>query len=205
MNEQEVPHRVRFASGENLGRCSCVSSGVEVHREDALTGFSDPLIRRDDTPQRRGQLDRALDLEVLYRAHRLEFVRLATAITLDRAVAEEVVQEAFASLQLQRASVDNPAAYLRRSVVNHAISVIRRRRTAAQYPLPPAALTHNPEIDETWVAVAALPARERAVVVLRYWLDLSEADIASCLDWPTGTVKSTLHRALKRLRKELPQ
>jgi RNA polymerase sigma-70 factor (ECF subfamily) len=42
------------------------------------------------------------------------------------------------------------------------------------------------------------------VVVLRYWLDLSEADIAAWLDWPVGTVKSTLHRAIQRLRKDLP-
>ena len=42
------------------------------------------------------------------------------------------------------------------------------------------------------------------VVVMRYWLDLSDADIATSLGWPSGTVKSTLHRALKRLRKEFP-
>jgi RNA polymerase sigma factor (sigma-70 family) len=50
-----------------------------------------------------------------------------------------------------------------------------------------------------------LPARERAVVVLRFWLDWSEADIAASLGWPVGTVKSTLHRALKHLKKEIPQ
>ncbi len=65
------------------------------------------------------------------------------------------------------------------------------------------ARTVNPEIDETWGAVAELPPRERAVIVLRYWLDLSEADIAASLGWPNGTVKSTLHRALRRLREEL--
>jgi RNA polymerase sigma factor (sigma-70 family) len=51
--------------------------------------------------------------------------------------------------------------------------------------------------------VTKLPVRERAVVVLRYWQDLSEADIANALGWPRGTVKSTLHRALNRLKKEL--
>jgi RNA polymerase sigma factor (sigma-70 family) len=71
--------------------------------------------------------------------------------------------------------------------------------------MPVAVVAVNPEIDETWAAVSDLPPRERAVVVLRYWQDLSEADIASSLGWPAGTVKSTLHRALKRLREELPE
>ena len=70
---------------------------------------------------------------------------------------------------------------------------------------PVAAVSVNPEIDETWIAVTRLPARERAVVVLRFWLDWSEADIAASLEWPAGTVKSTLHRALKRLKKEIPR
>ena len=71
--------------------------------------------------------------------------------------------------------------------------------------MPPAGMVTNPEIDETWSAVCRLPVRERSVVVLRYWLDWSEAEIAASLEWPAGTVKSTLHRALKRLEKELPE
>lgn len=170
-----------------------------------MTELGDPLIRRAAVAQPASRASLSLDLDALYRSHRQQFLRLATAITLDRSIAEEVVQDAFASLQRQHGEIDNPVGYLQRSVVNHSISVIRRRRTAARYPLPRPGVTVNPEIDETWAAVTSLPARERAVVVLRYWLDLSEADIASCLDWPAGTVKSTLHRALKRLRKELPQ
>jgi RNA polymerase sigma factor (sigma-70 family) len=184
---------------------SCVSWGVDVHREDVVTEIGDPLIRKAVMAQRADRYASAMDLDALYRTHQLRFVRLATAITLDRSVAEEVVQDAFASLHRQSGVVDNPVAYLQRSVVNNSISVIRRRRTAARFPLPTPAVTLNPEIDETWAAVSSLPARERAVVVLRYWLDLPEADIASCLGWPAGTVKSTLHRALKRLKKELPQ
>lgn len=170
-----------------------------------MTELGDPLIHRAAVARPVSPVARPVDLDALYRSHRQQFLRLATAITLDRSIAEEVVQDAFASLQRRRGGIDNPVAYLQRSVVNHSISVIRRRSTAARYPLPRPGVTVNPEIDETWAAVSALPPRERAVVVLRYWLDLSEADIASCLSWPAGTVKSTLHRALKRLRKELPQ
>ena len=71
--------------------------------------------------------------------------------------------------------------------------------------MPVASVTVSPEVDDTWQAVAALPARERAVVVLRYWQDMSENEIASTLGWPNGTVKSTLHRALNRLKRELNQ
>lgn len=146
----------------------------------------------------------AVDVDALYRSHRRTLVNLAAAITFDRSVAEEVVHEAFAGLQRRAVGVDDPVRYLHRAVVNQSIAVIRRRRTAARYlPPPPQAVT-TPEIDETWSAVGRLPVRERSVVVLRYWLDWSEADIAASLGWPAGTVKSTLHRALRRLEKELP-
>ena len=65
-------------------------------------------------------------------------------------------------------------------------------------------MTDIPEIDETWQAVARLPVRQRAVVTLRFWEDLPEMEIAAALSWPAGTVKSTLHRALKRLKEDLP-
>lgn len=166
-------------------------------RAQPLAG--DPLLRRSPTPAVGG----AGSVEALYREHRTRLVHLAAAITLDRAEAEEVVQEAFAGLQQRVDAVADPVGYLHRAVVNRAVSVLRRRRTAARYPVPVAPVTVNPEIDETWAAVCRLPRRERAAVVLRYWLDWPEADIAASLGWPAGTVKSTLHRALKRLEKEL--
>jgi RNA polymerase sigma factor (sigma-70 family) len=64
-------------------------------------------------------------------------------------------------------------------------------------------VTNLPDLNETWVAVTKLPARQRAVVALRFWSDMSEVEIANALGWPAGTVKSTLHRALKQLRKDL--
>jgi RNA polymerase sigma factor (sigma-70 family) len=175
------------------------TSGQDVDvRAQAIVG--DPLLR--PSPKQAG-VGRVGGVEVLYREHRSRLVQLAAAVTLDRAEAEEVVQEAFAGLQQRFDEIDEPVRYLHRAVVNRAVSVLRRRRTAARYPVPVAAVTMNPEIDETWAAVCHLPRRERAAVVLRYWLDWPEADIASSLGWPAGTVKSTLHRALKRLEKEL--
>lgn len=147
---------------------------------------------------------RASDVDALFREHAPRLVQLAAAITLDRWLAEEVVQDAFTNLHANAAAVNNPTGYLQRAVVNRSISVIRRRKVAARHPDPVAQPTITAEIDETWDLVTQLPVRERAVVVLRYWLDLSERDISDQLGWPRGTVKSTLNRALSRLRRQLP-
>ncbi len=175
---------------------------MDANGDDSVSVLGDPLLRPRPAGRR---VPTSLDIDSLYREHRRRLLNLAAAITLDRSVAEEVVHDAFTGLQRRAADIDEPVRYLHRSVVNQAISVIRRRRTAAAHPTPPAGSATNPEIDETWSAVCRLPVRERSVVVLRYWLDWSEADIAASLRWPPGTVKSTLHRALKRLEKELPE
>jgi hypothetical protein len=112
-------------------------------------------------------------------------------------------QDAFAGLGRHVSTVTNPAAYLQRSVVNLSIRVTRRRATVARQPRGFAPVTNLPDLNETWVAVTKLPARQRAVVALRFWSDMSEVEIANALGWPAGTVKSTLHRALKQLRKDL--
>lgn len=176
---------------------------MDIRDDENVTVLGDPLLMRRAYPS--ASAHESVDVELLFIEQRRRLVNLATAITLDRSVAEEVVQDAFAGLQHRSSDVSDPVGYLHRSVVNQAISVIRRRRTVARYVVPVAPVAVNPEIDETWSAVTRLPARERAVVVLRFWLDWSEADIAASLGWPVGTVKSTLHRALKHLKKELPQ
>lgn len=163
---------------------------------DWVTG--DPMLGR--TPS---DADRRIDIDTLFRAHHVRLTRLASAITLDRSIAEDIVQDAFAGLQRHAGEVHNPEGYLQRSVVNLAIKVQRRRRTAANFRPDSPPIAGIPEIDETWAAVRRLPARQRAVVALRYWEDLSEHDIAAVLDWPAGTVKSTLHRALAHLKKEI--
>ncbi len=174
-----------------------------------MSDVGDPLLRSGAGGS---FLDDAVDLDRvetsdelgrLYVIHRDRLAALAAAITLDRLMAEEVVQDAFAGLHQHFGSVSNPVGYLQRAVVHRSISVIRRRRVAARYPVPVASVTVSPEIDDTWRAVAALPARERAAIVLRYWQGMSENEIAAMLGWPNGTVKSTLHRALKRLKGEL--
>ncbi len=155
----------------------------------------DPLLRARAVP--------APLVETLYRSERLRLTRLATAITLDRSLAEEIVQDAFAGLFRHRGQVENPPAYLQRSVVNLCLKALRRRKVASRLMLDPAPVTGIPELDETWSVVMTLPARQRAVVVLRFWCDLGEADIAHAMGWPVGTVKSTLHRALRELKERV--
>lgn len=149
----------------------------------------------------------------LYAAHRLALVRLAVLLVDRQAVAEEVVQDAFAGL-LARGRLRDPDAalgYLRRAVVNRSRSVLRRRRSARAFVAPvdrgaddpSAGLVVADEHREVLSALETLPPRQREVLVLRYWSDLSEAEIAATLGISAGTVKSTASRALRALEAAL--
>ena len=129
--------------------------------------------------------------------------RLARLLTGSDAMAEDLVQEAFVRLQASTTSPANPGGYLRTVLVNlcrdHLRREARTRHQAVAVPL----VAVPPELDETWAAVCRLPFRQRAAVVLRYYQDLPEAEIANLLGCRPGTVKSSLSRALAKLRKEL--
>ncbi|GLY93593.1 hypothetical protein Acsp02_08490 [Actinoplanes sp. NBRC 103695] len=139
-------------------------------------------------------------------------MRLAVLMVDDLGTAEDVVQEAFAKLWRRHGAdlrgVDDPSAYLTTAVLNVARSALRRRRVARGYVLPrvgvaPAAedLALLGEGDrEVLAALGRLTARQRQVVVLRYWSELSEQEIADALRVSRGTVKSTASRALTILR-----
>lgn len=138
----------------------------------------------------------------LYELQYTPMVRLAHVLVDTIEQAEEIVQDAFAAVYVRWSRLDNPGAYLRVTVLNGARKQLRRRRITRRSapPLPEAdELGFNHVLD----AVRRLPHRQRAVVVLRYELQLSEDDIATTLGIPAGTVKSTLHRALARLREEV--
>ncbi|MCL2393949.1 MAG: sigma-70 family RNA polymerase sigma factor [Acidimicrobiaceae bacterium] len=143
-------------------------------------------------------------LAAAYEAHRLALFRLARLLTGSDPFAEDVVQEAFARLQATGQVPDDTLAYLRTVVANLCRNRTRRLVLERHHPQSAPLPVENPELDETWAAVQKLPFRQRAVVVLRFYDDLSEAEIAGLLGCPTGTVKSALHRALARLRRSLP-
>jgi RNA polymerase sigma factor (sigma-70 family) len=140
--------------------------------------------------------------EALYHREFTGLVRLAMVLVDNQEQAEEVVQDAFAALYVRYRLVATPLAYVRASVLNGSRKVLRRRILLRRYSAEPLAdneLTYNHVID----AVRRLPARQRAAVVLRYELQLTDTEIAETLKMPIGTVKSTLHRALARLRLEV--
>jgi RNA polymerase sigma factor (sigma-70 family) len=140
--------------------------------------------------------------EVVYRREFTGLVRLAMVLVDEQELAEEVVQDAFAALYLRYRLVAAPVPYLRASVLNGSRKVLRRRVLMRRRPTP---ASENGDLVYTHVvdAVRRLPARQRAVVVLRYDLQLTDAEIAETLKMPIGTVKSTLHRAISRLREEI--
>jgi RNA polymerase sigma factor (sigma-70 family) len=144
-------------------------------------------------------------IEETYRELRLPLLRLAFLLTGSRETAEDVVQSAFASAHPRWTGIEDPAAYLRRSVVNLAKDGqrrdYRRRRLLRSEPEP---VTAIPELDETWAHVRRLPTTQRTVVILHYYEDLPLVEIGRLLDRPASTVRSDLRRALARLRRELP-
>ncbi len=145
----------------------------------------------------------------------LPLVRLAALLLNDRGSAEDVVQEVCEAVWRRRPAVTDRAhlvGYLRTAVVNRARSAGRKRRTMQRYlartqpdHAPPADLDLLVAEEQRLVldALARLPARQREVLVLRYWSELSEAQIAETLGIAPGTVKSTAHHALANLHRLL--
>jgi RNA polymerase sigma factor (sigma-70 family) len=143
------------------------------------------------------------DLIALFRRQRTAMVRLARLLSRSEAIAEEVVQEAFLQMHQLRKSPQNPEGYLRTTVVNLSRNYTRRLRLEQRGSPHERVSFNDPEIDETWAILCRLPFRQRSVIALRFYEDLSEAEIARVLECRLGTVKSSLHRGLRKLREEL--
>jgi len=161
-------------------------------------------------PDVRGQApDEAVT--VMYLAHYAVLVRLAVMLVGDVATAEDVVQDSFIAMhRAWRRLRDTAKAlpYLRRSVINRSRSVLRHRAVAdRQFPvlapgLPSAEDSALAAIQRSSVlaALSTLPLRQREVIVLRYYADLTDAQIAATLGISRGTVKSHTARAKDSLR-----
>lgn len=141
--------------------------------------------------------------EDCYREQFRPLVRLAFLLTGSAETAQDVVQDAFVHLHRRWKSVEQPDAYVRRSVVNGCNSHHRRLRLErTRRPDSPAVVT-DLEADEITDALAALPHRQRAALVLRFYLDLPDAHAAEILGCRVGTVGSLVHRGLAQLRKDI--
>jgi RNA polymerase sigma factor (sigma-70 family) len=164
---------------------------------------SDITVPADEAPDLFDAVMRVDAFDALYRDQYRRMVRLAFVLVDTQSEAEEVVQDAFAVVLLRFSRLANPEAYLRTCVLNRARQVLRRRRIARRHDHLPSADAVVMPFNHLVDAVRRLPSRQRAAVVLRYELQLSDAEIAASLRVPLGTVKSTLHRAIARLRKEV--
>lgn len=152
----------------------------------------------------------------LYQAHALALVRVAKLLLRDQPSAEDVVQDAFLSLYRALPRLkdhDQILPYLRTAVINRSRSVLRARQRAALRGVqhePPMSSAESAALvsedrREVMAAVARLPRRAREVLVLRYYLDLGDQEIAAALGVSRGTVSSTASRALAAIARELSE
>lgn len=153
-------------------------------------------------------------LTLLHREHYRELVRLAGLLLHDRGASEEVVQDAFVQLHLRWRRLRDPdkaTAWLRSAVLNGARSRLRHLDVRRRHR-PPAARSQESAEDtvvsrstreQLALALRTLPARQREAVVLRYYLELSEAQMAEAMGVSTGSVKTHLHRGLATLNAQL--
>jgi RNA polymerase sigma-70 factor (sigma-E family) len=181
-----------------------------VSRRD--TGLQDVS---EATSGRRHDVASADDIVTdLYRAHALSMIRVAVLLVGDQPTAEDVVQDAFIGLYRAAVRLDEPGKalpYLRVAVINGCRSVLRARKRAAlrrtQHEPPvwsaESAAMAGEDRRAVLSAAARLPRRSREVLALRYYLDLSDYEIAAALGVSRSTVSSTASRALTALAHEL--
>lgn len=152
--------------------------------------------------------DLTIDLDAFATAHGVALTRFAYLLCGNRSTADDLVQDTYLRLYRRfgdRLPVAAPLAYARRTLTNLHVSQ-RRLRSAGEITLaelPEAAtadaVDHGAQ-DAMWQMLAGLNARRRAVLVLRYYLDLPDAEIASILGCREGTVRSLASRAVAELR-----
>jgi RNA polymerase sigma-70 factor (sigma-E family) len=169
-----------------------------------------------DLPPRAGAAQTAVS--ALYQLHAVGLIRLAVVILGDRPAAEDVVQDAFCALYRRwehLADTGKALVYVRSAVLNGCRSELRRRirgrrRAAGETALgdvisAEAQVLVGEEHRAVLAALRRLPARQRESLVLRFYLDLPEPEIASVMGISNGTVKSTTSRGLSALARLLEE
>jgi RNA polymerase sigma factor (sigma-70 family) len=156
----------------------------------------DPVIAKRTIPE-----DSSID--ALYRSLWAPLVRMAWMMCRSRDDAEDIVHDAFVRLaSTDRVWPENPHAYLRKIVVNLVRDQRRRRLVVLRHAATPADPVLAVEESGLWEKVQGLPLRQRQALVLRYFDDLSLAEIGELLECPVSAVKSLIHRGLETLRQQ---
>ena len=155
----------------------------------------------DTAPEARDGAGRPTFVELYHQSYR-PMVSLAHLLTGSNGAAEELVQDAFVRMYGRYDTIDSPGGYLRVSVVNACRSWHRGRSRERHRQNAASERTEacDPPHDNMADALAVLKPRQRAAIVLRYYHDLPEAEIARLLSCRPGTVKSLLSRGIERLR-----
>jgi RNA polymerase sigma-70 factor (sigma-E family) len=152
---------------------------------------------------------RIVAFEQVFAEHHDRLLRIAVLYAGDRVQAEDAVAEVFARVlrRFGQLEIADMGPYLKRSVINELSSTARRRSKGAELHVLAAPPTSSRSLDDAvdrrevvLHALAQLPERQRAAIVLRYYDDLTEAATAAVLDMPVGTVKSSVARGLATLK-----
>lgn len=141
-----------------------------------------------------------VDDEAIYRKHSGDLIRYA-AVLVGPDRAEDVLSSVMVRILCRRSlsSLDEPRAYLFRSVLNESRGLLRQRRSIPMAPQETALVLSEPDWDVV-LAVAKLPARQRAAVFLRYWEGMSVVEVADLMGARAGTIKRYLHLARRSLK-----
>jgi RNA polymerase sigma-70 factor (sigma-E family) len=149
----------------------------------------------------------AMDFATWVDDYQRSLLAFAQLVAGDAHTAEDLVQTALARAYLKWSTIgapgQNPLAYVHRIIVNENASLWRRawkRRERSTDSLPDTVQPEGPADDQTWALVQALPARQRAVIALRYYADLSVTQTAEAMGCSTGSVKTHTSRAIAKLK-----
>ena len=156
-------------------------------------------------PAPTGEVLKLASFDDLYRAEYEPMVRLAWGLVDGREAAEEVVQDAFAKVFDRWSRLDQPGAYLRTSVVNGSRSELRKREVRRRIGLRPFIPPQPDDQDYLLDALNQLSPTQKTVLVLKFYADMNEREIAQTMGVRPGTVKSATSRGLAELRKVVDQ
>jgi len=218
--EDQASPDVVEAGSLMASRASASAAGADtatpVRGETIIAAIipGEPADMHGKIPGARAGLDADRAVTALYTQHYRSLVRLAAFLVHDTAAAEELVQDSFVAVHAawhRLQDTDHALSYLRQSVVARSRSLLRHRavvdniapKLTPGWPVTEQAAVIQPHRPALLTALQTLPARQREVLVLRYYADMSEAEIASAMGISKGAVRSHTARAMSSLRAEL--